>query len=62
MLNMAFQVVEFTVDSENEVLDRRVIPYRYMTYKDAVARSFQRDYDVPSVAVSCTRSSRGDCR
>ena len=36
MLKMAFQVVEFTLNSENKVLDRKVIPYRYMTLKDAV--------------------------
>ena len=33
---MAFQVVELTLDADQNVVDRRVIPYPYPTRKDAV--------------------------
>ena len=33
---MAFQVVELTLDANQNVVDRRVIPYPYQTRKDAV--------------------------
>jgi hypothetical protein len=33
---MAFQVVELTLDADQNVLDRKVIPYPYPTRKDAV--------------------------
>jgi hypothetical protein len=33
---MAFQVVELTLDADQNVVDRRVIPYPYPTHKDAV--------------------------
>jgi hypothetical protein len=36
MLRMAFQVVELTLDADQNVVDRRVIPYPYPTRKDAV--------------------------
>ena len=36
MLKMAFQVVELTLDADQNVVDRRVIPYPYPTRKDAV--------------------------
>jgi len=36
MSRMAFQVVELTLDAEENVIDRRVIPYPYPTRKDAV--------------------------
>jgi hypothetical protein len=36
MFKMAFQVVELTVDADHNVIDRKVIPYRYLTRKDAV--------------------------
>jgi hypothetical protein len=36
MLKMVFQVVELTLDAEENVIDRRVIPYPYPTRKDAV--------------------------
>jgi hypothetical protein len=36
MLTMAFQVVELTLDADENVIDRRVIPYPYPTRKDAV--------------------------
>jgi hypothetical protein len=36
MLKMAFQVVGLTLDADKNVVDRRVIPYRYPTRKDAV--------------------------
>ena len=33
---MAFQVVELTLDGDQNVVDRKVIPYPYPTRKDAV--------------------------
>ena len=33
---MAFQVVELTLDADQNVVDRRVIPYPYPTRKEAV--------------------------
>ena len=33
---MAFQVVEFTLDADQNVVDRRVIPYPYPTRREAV--------------------------
>jgi hypothetical protein len=36
MFKMAFQVVELTVDADHNVIDRKVIPYRYLTRKEAV--------------------------
>ena len=33
---MAFQVVELTLDAGQNLVDRRVIPYRYPTRKDAI--------------------------
>jgi hypothetical protein len=36
MLKMAFQVVELTLDADNNVIDRKAIPYPYPTRKDAV--------------------------
>ena len=33
---MAFQVVELTLDADQNVVDRKVIPYPYPTRKDAV--------------------------
>jgi hypothetical protein len=33
---MAFQIVELTLDADQNVIDRRVIPYPYPTRKDAV--------------------------
>ena len=36
MLKMAFRVVELTLDADQNVVDRRVIPYPYPTRKDAV--------------------------
>ena len=36
MLKMAFQVVELTLDADQNVIDRRDIPYPYPTRKDAV--------------------------
>ena len=36
MSGMAFQVVELTLDADQNVVDRRVIPYPYPTRKDAV--------------------------
>ena len=32
---MAFQVVELTLDADQNVIDRRVIPYPYPTRKEA---------------------------
>jgi hypothetical protein len=36
VFKMAFQVVELTVDADHNVIDRKVIPYRYLARKDAV--------------------------
>jgi hypothetical protein len=36
MFTMAFQVMELTLDADENVIDRRVIPYPYPTRKDAV--------------------------
>jgi hypothetical protein len=36
MLKMAFQVVELTLDADQNVIDRKVIPYPYPTRRDAV--------------------------
>ena len=36
MLRMAFQVVELTLDADQNVIDRRVIPYPYPTRKDGI--------------------------
>ena len=36
MFKMAFQVVELTVDADHNVIDRKVIPHRHMTRKEAV--------------------------
>ena len=36
MFKMAFQVVELTVDADHTVIDRKVLPNRYMTRKEAV--------------------------
>ena len=36
MLKMAFQVVELTLHADQNVVDRRAIPYPYPTRKDAV--------------------------
>ena len=36
MLKMAFQVVELTLDADQKVIDRKVIPYPYPTRRDAV--------------------------
>ena len=36
MTKMAFLVVEFTLDADQNVVDRKVIPYPYPTRKDAV--------------------------
>ena len=50
MLQMAFQVVELTLDADQNVLDRKVIPYPYPTRKDgidaieSVVTSFPRSY------------------
>jgi hypothetical protein len=35
MLKMAFQVVELTLDTDQNVIDRRVIPYPYRTRQEA---------------------------
>ena len=36
MFKPAFQVVELTLDANDNVTDRRVVPYPYPTRKDAV--------------------------
>jgi hypothetical protein len=36
MLNTAFQVIELALDEDDNVIDRRVIPYPYAIRKDAV--------------------------
>jgi predicted NBD/HSP70 family sugar kinase len=36
MLKMAFQVVELIFDADDNVVDRRAVPYPYPTRKDAV--------------------------
>ena len=36
IVTMAFQVVELTLDADQNVLDRKVIPYPYPTRKDAI--------------------------
>ena len=36
MFKMAFQVVELTVDADHNVIDRKVIPNRYLTRKEAI--------------------------
>ena len=33
---MAFQVVELSLDAEDNVIDRRVVPYPYATREEAV--------------------------
>jgi hypothetical protein len=35
-VDMAFQVVELTLDADDNVLDRRVVPYPYATREEAV--------------------------
>ena len=36
MIKTAFQVVELTLDTDDNVIDRRAVPYPYPTRKDAV--------------------------
>ena len=36
MLRTAFQVIELALDEDDNVIDRRVMPYPYATRKDAV--------------------------
>jgi hypothetical protein len=36
MLKLAVQIVELTLDANDNVIDRRVVPYSYQTRKDAV--------------------------
>jgi hypothetical protein len=36
MIKTAFQVVELTLDTDDNVIDRRTVPYPYPTHKDAV--------------------------
>jgi hypothetical protein len=36
MNKSAFQVVELTIDTDDNVIDRRAVPYAYQTRKDAV--------------------------
>ena len=33
---MAFQIVELALDSDDKVIDRRVVPYPYQTREEAV--------------------------
>jgi hypothetical protein len=37
MFKMAFQVVELTIDADHNVIERKVIPYRYTTHREAAA-------------------------
>lgn len=37
MDKMAFQVVELTIDADNNIIDRKVSPHRYTMHRDAVA-------------------------
>jgi hypothetical protein len=41
MIKTAFQVVELTLDTDDNVIDRRAIPYPYPTHKDAVDTMMQ---------------------
>ena len=52
MLKMAFQVVELTLDADQNVVDRRVIPYPYPTRKDAVDAIESSCNQLPSIRVS----------
>jgi len=36
MIRTGFQVVELTLDTDDNVIDRRAVPYPYPTRKDAV--------------------------
>ena len=36
MARTAFQVVELAIDANDQVIDRKAIPYPYPTHKDAV--------------------------
>ena len=36
MARKAFQVVELAIDANDQVIDRKAIPYPYPTHKDAV--------------------------
>ena len=36
MVRKAFQVVELAIDANDQVIDRKAIPYPYPTHKDAV--------------------------
>jgi hypothetical protein len=33
---MAFQIVEFTVDADDKVVERKIVPYPYQTRQEAV--------------------------
>ena len=37
MFKMAFQVVELTIDANNNIIDRRVSPPRYTKHREALA-------------------------